>query len=110
MPDTTATTTSFLAEWCAAEQAGDRQHLDRLLTDDFAGIGPVGFVLPKAAWLGRFDGGLHYQHVELSDVEVRHVGPTDVVVALQHVVGDHNGTPLPPTTRVGLVVADAADH
>ena len=110
MTDTTATTTAFLEAWCAAEQAGDRRRLDDLLTDDFRGVGPVGFVLPKVAWLGRFEGGLHYQQVELTDIDVRHVGTTDIVVALQHVVGVHAGTPLPPTTRVTLVVAEAADH
>jgi len=110
MTDTTATTTAFLDVWRAAEQAGDRRRLDDLLTDDFRGVGPVGFVLPKAAWLGRFEGGLHYQRVELSDIDVRHVGTTDIAVALQHVVGDHAGTPLPPTTRVTLVVAEANSH
>src|SRR5690349_1000538 len=107
MTDTPATTTAFLDDWCAAEAAGDRQRLDELLTDDFAGVGPVGFVLPRDAWLARFAGGLHYEHVELTDVAVRRFGTTDVVVALQQVVGDHAGTPLPPTTRVTLVVADA---
>lgn len=110
MTDTTATTTAFLDGWCAAEQAGDRRRLDDLLADDFRGVGPVGFVLPKVAWLGRFEGGLHYERVELTDIDVRHVGTTDIVVALQHVVGDHAGHPLPPTTRVTLVVAEAPDH
>src|SRR4051794_35629924 len=103
-------TANFLDDWYAAERSGDRARLDELLTDDFSGIGPVGFVLPKAAWLARFEGGLRYERFELTDVDVRHVGSTDVVVALQQVVGDHRGTALPPTTRITLVVADPVDR
>ena len=41
----------LLSGWTESERAGDAEHLDRLLTDDFVGIGPVGFMLPKDAWL-----------------------------------------------------------
>ena len=45
--------------WTAAEVDGDLEILDEILTDEFRGIGPLGFVLDKAAWLHRFAGGLH---------------------------------------------------
>ncbi len=37
---------AFLDEWSAAEQAGDTERLEALLTDDFAGVGPLGFTSP----------------------------------------------------------------
>jgi hypothetical protein len=48
---------SFLDEWTSAERAGDTSALAALLTDDFTGVGPLGFVLPKAAWLARHQQG-----------------------------------------------------
>jgi hypothetical protein len=41
----------LLAQWAEAERTGDAGRLDALLTDDFVGIGPVGFVLDKDAWV-----------------------------------------------------------
>jgi hypothetical protein len=48
----------LLTDWATAERNGDVSTLDRLMTDDFAGIGPLGFVLPKPVWLARFQGEL----------------------------------------------------
>ncbi len=36
-----------LTSWAEAEQRGDAGALDQLLTDDFVGIGPVGFTLVR---------------------------------------------------------------
>jgi hypothetical protein len=54
----TASIHSFLDEWSVAERAGDAGKLDSLLTEDIAGIGPVGFLLPKAEWLAHHQQGL----------------------------------------------------
>ena len=40
---------TFLATWADAERDGDGATTDRLLSDDFIGIGPVGLQLPKQA-------------------------------------------------------------
>jgi hypothetical protein len=58
---TTGPMDSFLSEWTSAERAGDAGKLEDLLIDDFFGVGPLGFVLPKEAWLARHRQGLTYE-------------------------------------------------
>jgi len=99
----------LLTTWAAAELSGDGDALDGLLTDDFLGIGPVGFMLPKQAWLSRFSQGLHYDSVELDDVSVRTYNDAALVVATQRAVGTHQGNPTPPTTRVSMTVVRDGD-
>src|SRR6266571_2873332 len=80
----------LLAEWTAAERAGDAAALDKLLTDDFVGVGPLGFTLSKREWLDRYDGGLRYETFGLEDVQVRGYGDA----ALNNAAGGHRPTPL----------------
>jgi len=87
-----------------AEQNSDRVQLDALLTDDFVGIGPAGFMLPKAAWLDRFGPDLHYDGLDLDEISTRDYSDTSVVVAHQHASGEARGNPLPADTRVSFVV------
>jgi ketosteroid isomerase-like protein len=94
----------LLDGWTESERTGDSRRLGDLLTDDFVGIGPVGFVLPKQAWLSRFAQGLHYDALGLDEVSVRRYGDTAVVIAHQHATGDHQGNPTPPDTRVSFTV------
>ena len=69
--------------WTAAEVDGDLQVLDEILTDDFRGIGPLGFVLDKAAWLHRFAGGLHNKTLSIERLNVTTEGlGTAVVVGM----------------------------
>jgi hypothetical protein len=37
---------AFLSQWTTAEPVGDAETLATLLTDDFSGIGPLGFRPP----------------------------------------------------------------
>ena len=111
----------LLTDWAAAECHGDVSTLDRLLTDDFAGIGPVGFVLPKPAWLARFQSGLSYDRFELEEIQRRdydaeqieamreqiesELGPADVVVA------NAGGNPVRPGPIEHLTEAEwRSDH
>lgn len=97
----------LLAGWAEAERTGDASSQARLLTDDFVGIGPVGFMLTKDAWLSRFDHGLRYERLALEEVSARRYGDAAIVVARQHAVGDHRGNPTPPDMRVSLTIVPA---
>ena len=73
---------TFIQQWTKAEGAGDRAALAPLLTDDFVGVGPMGFALNKEAWLGRYDSGsLQYEDFALDEVEIHEHGDSAVVVA-----------------------------
>src|SRR2546427_10411997 len=51
---------------------GDVAFMERVLTADFVGIGPRGFVLNKEAWLGRHrSGDLKYESMERDEVALR---------------------------------------
>jgi len=99
-----------LSVWTTAEHAGDARTLDTLLADEFVGIGPVGFVLDKAMWVGRFEHGLRYEQLDLDDLAIHRHGSTAVVVAHQHAVGDARGTPVPRETRVSFTIVTDDDN
>jgi ketosteroid isomerase-like protein len=99
----------FLSEWTAAEQSGDAAALDKLLADDFTGVGPLGFTLSKQDWLDRHAAGdLTYRTFELADVAVRRYGDAAVVIAHQSAAGAYRGREVPGDLRVTLVVTDAS--
>lgn len=98
-----------LARWTTAERTGDALTLNALLADDFVGVGPVGFVLDKPTWVGRFEHGLRYEQLDLDELAIRRHGNTAVVVAHQHAVGDSGGTPVPPDTRVSFTIVTDDD-
>lgn len=97
-----------LAEWAAAERDGDLAALDTLLTDDFTAVGPLGFVLPKQAWLARHrpGGGLSYESFTLAEVQTRLLGgDVAVVTARNDQPGSFQGNPIPEAVRATLVLA-----
>ena len=105
--DTTTETDvrAALSRWAEAEQAGDPASIGPLLTDDFVGIGPLGFALPKPAWVGRHaSGDLHYDRFTVDDVEVRDHGDTALVTATHNARGSFSGTPLPEALRASLAL------
>jgi ketosteroid isomerase-like protein len=97
----------FLDQWTAAERSGDTATLDALLTDDFVGVGPLGFTLPKAAWLGRYQGGgLSHDRFELDEIQTRIHDRMAVVTARQNQHGTAQGHPIPDAARATLVLTD----
>jgi ketosteroid isomerase-like protein len=95
----------FLSAWTAAEHAGDAEGLATLLTDDFYGVGPLGFVLPKPSWLGRHRQGLDYKAFGLDEIQIRFHGDMALVTARNNTVGTFQGQSLPEALRVTLVIA-----
>jgi hypothetical protein len=100
--------TTFLSAWCDAERTGDTAFLDAHLTDDFLAVGPLGFTLPKPAWLARHQGDdLRYETFALDEVDARSYGPVTVVTARQDADGTFQGHPTPQSLRLTLLLVPA---
>jgi ketosteroid isomerase-like protein len=98
--------TTFLSTWASAERTRDIAFLEAKLTDDFVGVGPLGFELPKDAWLARHQGdNLRYQSFEVDEVHVRTHGPVAIVTARQTAVGTFQGHPLPEVLKDTLLLS-----
>jgi ketosteroid isomerase-like protein len=96
--------TTLLTTWADAERAADASTTERLLTDDFVGVGPVGFQLSKQAWLQRQTGGdLHYDQLDLDEVATREYSDCAVTVGRWNARGTAQGRPIPEASRVTLV-------
>jgi ketosteroid isomerase-like protein len=96
---------AFLTAWTIAEQAGDTTILDQQLTADFYGVGPLGFILPRAAWLARHgQGDLAYAAFSLEEQQSRVLGPVAVVTARNNTRGTYRGRPIPEAARATLVL------
>jgi hypothetical protein len=94
----------FLDQWSTAEHTGDTEWLQALLAGDFAGIGPLGFTLPKQAWLARHrSGDLRYHSFAPAEVQARAYGQAAVVTVRANTPGSYQGHPIPEATRATLV-------
>lgn len=102
---------TFLDEWSAAERGGDTERIDAMLTDDFTAVGPLGFMLPKQAWMARHrPGELTYGSFGLAEVQARVHGETAVVTARNNTSGSYQGHPIPEATRATLVLVRDAGN
>jgi uncharacterized protein (TIGR02246 family) len=72
----------LVKRYATAELNGDADAYGDLVTDDFHGIGPVGFVLNKQQWVGRL-ANVKNDAFEVKDATVRLYGDTAVVVGVQ---------------------------
>lgn len=72
----------LIDRWAAAELAGDADTVSALLTDDFTGIGPVGFVLTRDQWAARHrSGDVDNREFRVTEPTVRAYGDVAVVTA-----------------------------
>lgn len=93
----------------AAELAGDIAAYQELLHPDFRGIGPVGFVLDKDAWVGRHRGGLTNHEFAIDEPEVRSVADGMVLVTgIQRQRTTARGRESSGSFRIGMVLVH--DH
>ncbi|HEV7721334.1 MAG TPA: nuclear transport factor 2 family protein [Iamia sp.] len=105
----TTTIDTLLADWTECERTGDAERLAGLLDDEFAGIGPVGFVLDKRGWLGRFEMGLRYEQIELDEVVTHRHGDATFVIAHQRAKGTAGPNQTPTDLRVSFTVVPGDD-
>ena len=107
---TTTTIDTFINQWTDAERMGDVEVLDRLLTEDFVGVGPLGFTLPKYAWLYRHQqGDLTYDTFALEELDTRVHGDVAVLTARQVARGAYQGRPTPDALRATLTLVHDED-
>ena len=97
----------FLDRWTTAERDADIATLDTLLTDDFLGVGPLGFTLPKPAWLGRHQSGdLTYESFDIDEKQTRVHGEAALITARHTAKGAYRGQPTPEAVRATLALVN----
>jgi uncharacterized protein (TIGR02246 family) len=70
----------LVARWADVELKGDADGYGDLFTEDFSGVGPVGFVLDKQAWAGRHRGDMKNEAFAIVEPQVRFYGDDTAVV------------------------------
>ena len=100
-----ASVPELVRRYAAAEAAHDGAALGAIATDDVTLVGPVGFVLDRAAWLRRFDDGLAYGELSIDDVAVREHGDHAVAVAMQTQSATYRGHTMAGRFRLTLVTS-----
>ena len=91
--------------WATAELRGDTAFLERILTDDYIGIGPLGFMLTKQEWIVRHQAGdLKYESFSLDEVKVRvYNNDAAVLTGRQVQNGAYRGNSIQAQFRTTLV-------
>jgi uncharacterized protein (TIGR02246 family) len=85
--------------WAEAEGRGDADALAALLTDDFAAVGPLGFVLDQRQYLGsRRSGELRVEGFAWEPGAARVYGDAAVVVGVVAQRSVYRGQPQPVAT------------
>lgn len=100
----------LVQQWASAEQQNDRGGLEPLLADDFVGVGPLGFMLPREQWLARFDNGLRNTAFGVLEPQVRSYGSAAVVTAALDQQTSFNGQDNSGRFRLTLVAVQPADR
>ncbi len=79
-----------------AELAGNDDLFEKVLTSDFVGIGPAGFVLGKREWANRHrSGDLKVQGLERDEVLLRTYGDVAILTAREVHTSTFKGQPVP---------------
>jgi ketosteroid isomerase-like protein len=97
-------------QWAAAESSGDAETLAGLVTDDFQVVGPVGFVLDRQQYLGRYQGGFAPESVTWDEVTVRDYGAAAVSIATVTQRASFGGQRADGQFRVGHLFVRTGDR
>jgi len=99
----------LVQHWAAAEQRNDTGALDGLLADEFAGVGPFGFILTRDQWLARFANGLVNRSFTVTDLQVRDYGTAAVGIGVLAQETSWQGTDNSGRFRVTLVAVQEGE-
>jgi ketosteroid isomerase-like protein len=90
--------------WATAELQSDTTFLEKILADDFVGVGPLGFLLTKQEWLARHQAGdLKYDALTLDEVKVRVYNDAAILICRQVQEAAYRGNPIMAQLRTTLV-------
>ena len=90
--------------WANAELRGDTTFLEKTLTYDFIGIGPLGFMLTRQEWLERHQSGdLKYEAFNMDEIKVRVYNDAAVLTGRQVQKGAYRGNSIQGQFRITLV-------
>ncbi len=90
--------------WATAELQSDAAFVEKLLADDFVGIGPLGFLLTKQEWLARIQSGdLKYDTLTLDEAQVRMYNEAAILICRLVQGATYRGDPVDAQLRTTLV-------
>jgi len=100
----------LVRRWSAAEQQNDAGLVEGLLAGDFAGVGPLGFVLTREQWLVRFANGLVNRSFVIEDPQVRGYGDAAVGIGILAQETSWQGNDNSGRFRVTLLAVRSGDR
>ena len=90
--------------WATAELQSDTAFLEKCLSDDFIGVGPLGFLLTKQEWLARHQSDdMKYDVHTLDEVRVRTYTGAAIVIGRLTQKATYRGNPINAQLRTTLV-------
>ncbi len=90
--------------WATAELQRDTAFLEKVLADDFVGVGPLGFLLTRQEWLARHQtGDLKYEVHTLDEARVRVYNEAAILIGCLTQEATYRGNPINAQLRTTLV-------
>jgi ketosteroid isomerase-like protein len=90
--------------WATAELQSDTAFLEKILADNFVGVGPLGFLLTKQEWLAWLQSGdLKHDALALDEVKVRVYNDAALVICRLVQDATYRGNPIMAQLRTTLV-------
>ena len=90
--------------WATAELQRDTAFLEKILADDFVGVGPLGFLLTRQEWLARHQtGDLKYDVHTLDEARVRVYNEAAILIGRLTQEAAYRGNPINAQLRTTLV-------